>query len=82
MNLNPNEADTDARTVFPDIIVHRRGSGRNYLVIEVKKSTNPDSRETDFEKLQGYKAQLGYRFALYLEFATDGQAAVIRAEWV
>lgn len=82
MNLHPNEEDTDARTVFPDIIVHRRGSDQNYLVIEVKKSTNPDDRDTDFAKLAGYKNQLGYSFALYLEFATYRQAAVIRAEWV
>ncbi len=34
--------DTEARTVFPDIIVHRRGSDENLLVIELKKSTNPE----------------------------------------
>ncbi|XOB98390.1 hypothetical protein ACMC9I_10890 [Deinococcota bacterium DY0809b] len=31
-------ADTKARTVFPDIIVHKRGRRENLVVIEVKKT--------------------------------------------
>jgi hypothetical protein len=40
-------------TVYPDIIVHERGTPNNYLIIEVKKSTNPDSsaRQFDEEKI-------------------------------
>ena len=30
--------DTEARTVFPDIIVHHRGTNENLLVIEMKKT--------------------------------------------
>jgi hypothetical protein len=80
--LHPDEEDTFARTVFPDIIVHRRGTKDNYLVVEVKKTTNPDSREIDFDKLAGYKAQLGYKYALFLELATGKKPDVVRAEWV
>src|SRR5947208_15951666 len=29
--------DTEGKTVFPDIIVHKRGPGPNLLVIEMKK---------------------------------------------
>ena len=32
--------DTEAKTVFPDIIIHERGTKNNILVIEVKKSSN------------------------------------------
>src|SRR5438552_3902549 len=30
--------DLESKTVFPDIIIHKRGTDRNLLVIEVKKS--------------------------------------------
>jgi hypothetical protein len=33
----PDTADTDAHTVFPDIIAHIRDTDQNYLVIEAKK---------------------------------------------
>lgn len=39
LGLYPDDDDTEAETVFPDIIVHRRGTEQNYLVIEAKKST-------------------------------------------
>lgn len=52
----------DAKTVFPDIIVHKRGSSENLLVIEAKKSTDK-SRCHDKIKLQEYKRQLGFRVA-------------------
>ena len=54
--------------VYPDIIVHRRGTAQNYIVFELKKSSNlvPDQR--DFEKLQGYCSQLGYRHGVFLRF--------------
>jgi hypothetical protein len=40
--------DLDAHTVFPDIIVHKRNTDENLLVIEVKKSTNPEEHEHGF----------------------------------
>jgi hypothetical protein len=33
--------DVQAKTVYPDIIVHRRGMEENLLVIEIKKTSNP-----------------------------------------
>jgi hypothetical protein len=58
--------DTNARTVFPDIIVHHRGTGDNLLVIEVKKSTNREDQERDKEKLRAFKKQFGYCHAVFL----------------
>jgi hypothetical protein len=69
-------ADEDARTVFPDIIVHRRGrqgagEARNLLVIEAKKSGNKD--RTDCDKLAAFKNdEYRYPFAALLLFVTDG----------
>lgn len=82
LDLHSDEEDTEARTVFPDIIAHRRNSNNNYLVIEVKKSTNRVPREVDFAKLTGYKRDLGYRHALFIELEAGNAPAVSRVEWI
>lgn len=83
IELNPDEEDTEARTVFPDIIAHRRGSNEhNYLVVEVKKSTNSTSRDVDFIKLAGFKRDLGYSNAIFVELLAGGQSGVSHVEWI
>jgi len=75
--------DEFGRTVFPDIIVHKRGPNNNFLAIEVKKTTSTRSPELDFAKLQALKEQLGYRYALYLLFITDGSSSSIKEfRWI
>jgi hypothetical protein len=59
--------DTDAKSVFPDIIVHLRGTKRNLVVIEAKKSSYKD-KDADEAKLRAYKDELGYKFAFKIEF--------------
>lgn len=67
-------SDTDAVTVFPDIIVHNRGSANdNLLVIEVKKSSNRDSGDWDIKKLRAYKDQLRYEHAVFLRLTTGAE---------
>ena len=63
---NTNTDDTEAKTVYPDIIVHRRGSrGRdaNLLVLEIKKSNNLTGRDHDMQKLLAFVKQLDYQNA-------------------
>jgi hypothetical protein len=60
--------DEDATTVFPDIIVHHRGTQNNFLVIEAKKDVKTDPK--DDKKLAAYKNQLGYQHAYSLTFPT------------
>ena len=62
--------DIKGTTIFPDIIIHKRGNNsRNELVIEVKKINNNDDMR-DIEKLKcltdlnGY----GYNYGLQLKF--------------
>ena len=69
--------DTEAKTAFPDIIVHKRGNNHNnLLVIEVKKlsghSTLIDS--TDEKKLRAFlnSNQLNYEFGLALQIPVGG----------
>ena len=64
--------DTKAVTVYPDIIVHERDTDNNFMVIEIKKSTNNSRNEIDYDgrKLKAYKSKLGYEFAIFINIAT------------
>lgn len=71
------------KLVYPDIIVHRRQTDQNWLVIEVKKISNPESDEVDLQKLQCFVEQLGYRHALFLRLDIQRpQPSVSRLIWV
>lgn len=65
-----DNTDTDATTVYPDIIIHRRGFDQNLLVVEVKKSTNPNNGNFDKKKIEGYIRDIQYQCALFLKFGT------------
>lgn len=62
--------DTEAKTVFPDIIVHERGNNNNnILVIEVKKTTSNRKDSYDKTKLNAFKEKpCNYKFALFIKF--------------
>ena len=65
--------DAKGRTIFPDIIVHKRGKRRNLLVIEAKKTTN-NERADDEDKLVGLTSRggdYGYTFGLHLILDCD-----------
>lgn len=77
--LKAKEAnDTDAefadRPVFPDIIIHRRGTNKfNLCIIEVKKSTSNISFDYDEIKLKAYTTEdygnnLKYKIGIFIEF--------------
>ena len=70
---NINWDDTEAKTVFPDIVVHKRNSDRNnLLIIEIKKSSNTMNRQFDENKLKAFtKEPYSYLFGLFLEISTD-----------
>jgi hypothetical protein len=61
--------DVNARTVFPDIIVHNRNTDENLLVVEIKKTTNPEKSAEDLEKL--------YTHALFIRFVTGPEGPEI-----
>ncbi|GHC39031.1 hypothetical protein [Aidingimonas halophila] len=83
LDLHPDGAeDTEARTVFPDIIVHKRDSQTNYLVIEIKKSSSIVDRAIDYQKLRGYKRDLGYQYALFFEVGVREKSGLAVVEWV
>jgi len=74
--------NTDGTSVFPDIIVHKRMTDENYVVIEVKKSTSNESPAFDQQKLLAFKIELHYRFAVFVRIATGSEEMTATVEWV
>ena len=75
--------DTQGTTVFPDIIVHKRNSSRNLLVLEMKKTTSTRSDDRDMEKLRGFLRQLHYGHAVFVKLRTGGNETGIECiEWI
>jgi hypothetical protein len=70
--------DENAVTVYPDIIVHHRGTRDNLIVIEAKKTSNKNGDDSD--KLEAYKSDLGYRFAFYVKFPVGEDFEAFRDE--
>ena len=75
---------SNGEIVVPDVIVHRRGTTDNLLVIEVKKSTTQKLDEEDLAKLEGFKSShLQYRYALFLKLIVGPQGPGLeRVQWV
>jgi len=71
--------DTEAKTVFPDIIVHKRGPGPNVLVVEMKKAGL--SAHFDHQKLQAYKSDLSYAYACFIRIRTGASGRIEEPEW-
>ena len=66
--------ETDGPTVFPDIIVHRRGNNDNLLVIEMKKTSYGNEREEfDRCKLVAFKTDLNYQFTALVKIRTGNK---------
>ena len=66
----PRLDETESLTVFPDIIVHRRETDENLLVIETKKTTSTICDKFDRAKLALFQSELHYRFAKFIRFGT------------
>lgn len=64
--------DQDAKTIFPDIIIHKRGiPEENILVIEIKKSNSGVRKNKDITKLKAFTdatGDYGYKLGLFIIF--------------
>lgn len=63
--------------VYPAIIVHLRQMKTNILAIELKKTSKPERKEKDIQKLQAYRCELGYGHALFIRFGVEEYAGTI-----
>ena len=68
--------------VIPDIIVHRRNTKNNLLVIEAKKDNDPRGMGADREKLREFRRQLHYRHAVFLRFRTGENPGIESPVWI
>jgi hypothetical protein len=73
--------DTEARTVFPGMIVHRRRTDQNLIVLEVKKASGI-AETHDIEKLCAFTQgpDYGYCFGLFTRIGriVDSELRVFR----
>ena len=81
-SLSTSVYDEDAKTVFPDVIIHRRGQGNNLLVVEMKKNTasNTNSAFDKLHKLPAYVNQLKYQSAVFILVDLENVQCV--TEWI
>lgn len=73
-NRKSTDRETQATTVFPDIIVHERNSSENNLVVmELKKPGGVI--DYDYLKLRAFQEELGYKYAAHviLGLGKDGR---------
>jgi len=72
---NVDIADIDAKSIFPDIVIHKRNTDdENLLVIEIKKSINNQSRDFDISKIKALTNEpYNYKFGLFLEIDVAGE---------
>lgn len=70
-------------SVYPDIIVHKRMTEKNLIVIEVKKTTNKTTDDCDKTKLKAFIDELGYQYGLFIRFRTGKEnIGVENLEWI
>lgn len=74
--------DTQATTVFPDIVVHRRNTDENLVVIEMKKTSSQEDDDYDLGKLKAFKSQLGYQFAIFIKIKTGNEFGIELPRWI
>jgi hypothetical protein len=84
LNLIPRDAsdrELQATTVFPDIIVHKRNSDSdNLLVLEMKKTE--DDLSYDRQKLNAFRNERGYQHAAHVIVGRSSQIPTRRVIWV
>ena len=73
--------DTQGKSVYPDIIIHKRNTDENLLIIEMKKSTNRETSDFDIKKINAFKNQLGYTVGLSILVYTMCEEPCYQLDW-
>lgn len=76
------KGDLNDVSVYPDIIIHRRGSDGNIVVIEIKKTTSGIDEEFDMLKLYYFEMQLHYRYPFFIRFTTNQEEVGVEIHYV
>ncbi|MHB1683531.1 MAG: hypothetical protein ACYCYO_12025 [Bacilli bacterium] len=81
--IGSRDSDGNDRRVYPDIIVHHRGTSDNLLAIELKRLDSVDGQVEDERKLNEYISRLGYRYGLFVSLETGSTNLGIRVvAWI
>jgi hypothetical protein len=76
-----SDREKRATSVFPDIIVHKRNSDdNNLLVLEMKKPGEPLAY--DQEKLEAFREELGYQYAAHVIIGRVNGTTVRDLIWI
>ncbi len=78
---NVKTDDTEAKTVYPDIIIHERYVPNNLLIIEIKKEAQPSGIKNDSRKIKKFIEQKKYQFGLFINLKTDKDFGVKELRW-
>jgi hypothetical protein len=73
-----NDSDDTGSRVYPDIIVHKRGTALNIVIIEVKVKWKSAKSGHDMKKLNAYKSDLFYEYAFYIELGEKRKDVMIK----
>lgn len=75
--------DLEAKTVYPDIIIHRRNTEDNLLIIEIKKKASGPGMENDVTKINEFMKQLQYKHGVFINFEIGpGKAGIGQITWI
>ncbi len=69
------------KLVLPDVIIHRRMTSENLLVIEVKTGPSVQEARLDKEKLRDYRRRQGYQHALFVDLNSIYADSAGALEW-
>lgn len=75
--INYEESGENGSYVYPDIIIHKRDTNINILVIEVKMSWKNRRRNIDYNKINQYINQLKYQFGVFIELNENKDESII-----
>ncbi len=78
---NVKTDDIEAKTVYPDIIIHERYVRKNLLIIEIKKDAQPSGINNDSKRIKKFIEQLKYQFGLFINLKTDKDFGVKELRW-
>lgn len=68
----------DAKTVYPDIIIHHRNTSNNLLIIEIKKNATKLEEEDDTRKIKGFIKTLHYKYGVFIDLDAGSRKIGIR----
>ncbi|UOY07224.1 hypothetical protein L0P88_01420 [Muricauda sp. SCSIO 64092] len=69
--LNWQNNEQGPSYVYPDIIVHKRETNDNLLIIEVKMIWKNNKKRDDLLKIDEYLKEFGYKYGVYIELSED-----------